>query len=266
MLYDDVRKGYINSEHWFSNPSLWYQLTAYSNPYFTIYSELVLLVENKLKINKYLKDKTMVFYGLGTGDTELVLVNNVLKEKKKVDIIGIDVQKQFIDGFVQSLHNLDLENKKYEINFLGIAGLFQDVKPEYIKVTNKPKVHIMLGNTIGNFKENKIFNIFDRLISKGDFLIIGFQIDKNIQTILQRFSKNKIFNEFVRKSIPKCELLEWKYNKEDSQIEAWSKNILVFHSKKINPKDMIKRLDRFDFKNLFSVQDNNSCVQGFVKK
>ena len=133
----NIENKYVEGEQWFKNPELWYELTAFSNPYITVYSELVLLIQNLNKISGFLSDKALVFYGLGTGDTEIILVNSILQKEKVVDVVGLEIQAQFIDGFIQSLQNIALENDEYEINFLGIHGLFQDTKKEYLKINNK---------------------------------------------------------------------------------------------------------------------------------
>ena len=56
-----------------------------------------------------------------------------------------------------------------------------------------------------------------------------------------------------------------KYNKNESQIEAWSGDVLVFHSKKKNPASMINCAKDFGFEKLYSINDNNSCIQIFEK-
>lgn len=261
----DIKNKYIEGEQWFKNPELWYELTSFSNPYITIYSELVLLIQSLDKISAFLSNKDLIFYGLGTGDTELILVNSILSKEKSINVVGIEVQKQFIKGFIQSLKNISFEDKDYKINFLGINGLFQDIKKDELKISNNKKAHIILGNTFGNFREEEIFEIFNRLIDKGDILLLGFQTDAQIQKIFNQYSKNKMFNKFIKKSIPNCKKLSWKVNKDESQIEAWYGDILVFHSKKQNPIKMIDIFKKFNFENLYTINDNNSAIQIFKK-
>jgi len=256
---------YIESEQWFKNPELWYELTAFSNPYITVYSELVLLIQNLNKISEFLSNRDLVFYGLGTGDTEIILINSLLSKEKSIGVVGIEVQAQFIEGFIQSLKNIALENEEYKINFLGIHGLFQETKKKDLKISNKKQAHIILGNTICNFKEDEIFKIFNNLMSRGDILLAGFQTDENMDKIFRRYSENKMFNNFIRKAIPNCNELEWITNKKESQIEAYSGDVLVFHSKKKNPANMANCANGFGFKKLYSINDNNSCIQIFEK-
>lgn len=264
-LAKNIKNKYIEGEQWFRNPDLWYELTAFSNPYITIYSELVLLIQNIEKIYKHLKDKTLVFYGLGTGDTEIILVNQVLSKEKSADIIGIEVQEQFIKGFVQSLENIEYEDKNYKINFVGINDLFQDINKKDLKINNKKQAHIMLGNTLGNFNEKEIFYIFNKLMSEGDVLLMGFQTNNNLQKIFKQYSENKMFNRFIKKAILDSKELVWKLNNKESQIEAWSEDVLIFHSKKKNPKRVIKDAKKFGFQKIFNINDKNSAIQIFEK-
>jgi len=261
----DLDKKYVRGEHWFRYPKLWYELTAFSNPYVTVYSELVLLIQNMEKIYGFLSKKTLVLYGLGTGDTEMILVNSLLKKEKFVDIIGLEVQAKFIDGFIQSLENISIEDEDYKINFLGINGLFEEISKEDFKIGNNKRAHIILGNTIGNFEENEIFEKLNSLMGSGDILLIGFQTDENIDNIFKQYSENKMFNDFIKKNISSSNELRWLINKGKSQIEAWDNDILVFHSKKKNPESMMNCVENFGFRNLYSINDTNSCIQIFEK-
>ena len=180
----NLENKYIEGEQWFKNPELWYELTAFSNPYITVYSELVLLIQNLNKISGFLSDRALVFYGLGTGDTEIILVNSLLLKEKSINVVGVEIQARFIEGFIQSLQNIALENDEYKINFLGIHGLFQETAREDLKISDKKQAHIILGNTIGNFREDDIFQIFFFSILKNFmnankiyFIIIIFKSD-----------------------------------------------------------------------------------------
>ena len=114
------------------------------------------------------------------------------------------------------------------INFVGINDLFQAINKKDLKINNKKQAHIMLGNTLGNFDEKEIFYIFNKLMGEGDVLLIGFQTDNNLQKIFKQYSENKMFNRFIKKAIFDSKELEWKLNKKESQIEAWSEDVLIY--------------------------------------
>ena len=197
-LKQNIEDKYIESEQWFNRPDLWYRLTAFSNPYITVYSELILLNKHNNLIKKL--PSTLIFYGLGTGDTEIRMVNSIILKNKEINIIGIDVQEDFITGFIQSLNNICYEDNKYNINFVGIKGLFQELQKSDFDIFNGRKAHIVLGNTIGNFKCSEIFRIFSKTSNKKDILLIGFQTDTFIEKIFRQYKNNKMFNDFIKKS------------------------------------------------------------------
>ena len=264
-LRKEIKQKYVSSEQLFRNPDSWYALTAYSNPYKTVYSELALLEQNAKKINQFIKNKNLVLYGIGTGDTEMALIGGVLKENNQIKIIGIDVQKKFIDNFIHSLKNLDLESYKYKLDFVGIAGLLQDIKRDDLGSISDKFVHAILGSTIGNFPKEEIWNVLKKLSNRTDLLIVGFHTDTNLKEKFKQYSTNKVFEEFIRKNLPSIKKVVWKLNKKESQIEGWANDILVFHSRKTSPKAMMKDARAYGFKNLFSVDDDNSCIQVFKK-
>ena len=59
--------------------------------------------------------------------------------------------------------------------------------------------------------------------------------------------------------------LTWKINKKESQIEAWSGDVLVFHSKKTNPEKMIKTAEKYGFKSTEMLNDDNTAIQIYEK-
>ena len=262
-LEKNLKEKYIESEQWFRKPYLWYELTSYSNPYITIHSELKLLMKNKKKILKNLAGKTIIFYGLGTGDTEIYLIEELIQIQKEIEIIGVEIQEKFIKGFVQSLENLEKEDTNLKIKFRGIKGLFQNINREDLKI-NKEAFHIMLGNTINNFEEKEILNIFKKLMKKGDKLLIGFQTDEKIESIFKQYSENKLFNNFLKETF-NIDNLRWVINKEKNQIEAWNRDILIFHSKKKSPLKMIEEVRRIELKNIFTDNDLKTSIQIFEK-
>lgn len=262
----NIKSKYIEGHHWFKNPERWYELVAFTNPYLTIYSELNLIFNNLSTIIDFLNNKRLVFYGIGNGDTETILVKAVLEKNKSVEVVGIDITENFITNFLQALQNLTYENEKFAINFLGIHGLFQQIKSSDLNLLGSgiDNGFIVLGNTIGNFKGLEFFDLLGNIISKDDKLVLGFQTDNSIERIFKRYSENKIFNRFILNSLPlqlREKKLEWKLNEKEKQIEAWIDDILVFHSKKFNPRELIDSLANRGLKNVLSVNDSNACIQ-----
>lgn len=267
-LKEDLRRKEIEGEQWFRKAFLWQRITAYGHPYATAYSELPLL-QKDTKITGVLNKHCLVFWGTGLCDSELVLLMNELEKENYIESVAIDVNKEFIGIFIQCLLNLRRGNRK--IKFKPFNMLFQQAKKEDFDFEDSrydKKAHICLGNTIGNFKNNEIFEIFNKSMSQGDKLVIGFQLSNNLENIFRNYSQNPLFNEFLLgvKGFSDGTHLKWFLNKERKQIEAWYKDILLFKSRKFDKEELKNELDELGFGFLEEAFDDNSCVQLYEKK
>src|SRR5271157_5547872 len=92
-LSEGMEKGVITGEQWFRKPENWYAMTSYSNPFKTPYTELSILIENSKKLKKHLDKTTKAFYGIGTGDTEIVPVLWDIKSHNYTEVVAIDAIK-----------------------------------------------------------------------------------------------------------------------------------------------------------------------------
>lgn len=245
----------IGGEQWFREYSNWFTMPAYINPYKTPYHELQLLIEKKNDISRYTYRAFKIFYGVGTGDTEILPVNWDLEAHKFSEVYAIEVIRYFIETFIQNLRNLGKEYKKSRIRFLGNHTMFENLSPSDFKfgdISNGRKinrVHICFGNTIGNFNQDQIFTIFSNNMKSDDYLILGYQLRKNIDMILEQYKDNKFFENLIIDSVKRIlhfdtifkKKLDWKINKKEDQIEAYIGDILAFRSKKY----CIKKLEEF---------------------
>ncbi len=270
-LKEQINEKIVHGEQWFRNPYLWYAMVANSNPYFTLESELNLLRKNSEKITKLISKKTQIFYGVGTGDSEMEIVNEELNRNKYVEVIAIDVINHFLEKFASGLLNKSKDNRKFCILFRGINALFQQIGSKDLD-TNKSKyknrVHICLGNTVGNFKnQNEILKIFESNSNCGDLLLLGFQLNKRLEVILERYKNAYGFNKLILNFIdnPDYSKLKYNINYEKSRIEGWYGDLLVFCSKKYNPSELSSELRKFSFELLFEVNDENCCIQIYKK-
>lgn len=250
-LDEGIGKKVIPGEQWFRKPENWYSMTSYSNPFKTPYTELSVLIENSKKLKKYLNRTTKAFYGIGTGDTEIMPLLWDIKEYGYTEVVVIDAIKDFIDTFVQSLRNLCYENSEGRIMFKGYNTLFEQLtKDDFIFNNSESKnvAHICFGNTIGNFNQNEIFSIFDNNMRKNDLLLLGVQLNVNPDCLLNQYADNFAFEKLLRESIGRrlmgSRKLVWRYNRGNDTVEAWIGGLLVFRSKKYN----IKKLNEFAIK------------------
>ncbi len=267
-LLQGIKQNKITGEQWFRKPDIWYSMTSYSNPYFTVHSELQLIKQSYKEIVRFLSKKTLAFYGVGTGDTESEIVKILLDNEGYVEIVGIDAIKEFLERYCSCLINLLDSHKKQNIRYIGLNKLFESLKRSDIEPENseyKQKAHICLGTTIGNFEPDQIFSIFKKMSNLGDILILGFHLDGNLEKIKNRYENAYKFKELISNFMPDPHLEKIKIltNEKERRIEAWYDNLMIFHSKKFNQKELNEIARRFGFKQCFECDDKNSCIMVF---
>ena len=154
--------------------------------------------------------------------------------RSKVYITGIDVNKDFLSNFVVALKNRTFEPDEPVFLFQPKNTLFEKLSKRDLKYQNFKNAHICLGGTIGNFyNQEKLFEMFSELSEKGDSLILGFQLDKNIDWIFKKYKANPLFPSFVLNYLPPNEReLIWSVNKKTGVITAVHNSIEVFRTMK----------------------------------
>lgn len=276
LLRKDISKKYISACHWFGNSNLWYELNyGYNNPYNIglMHPEYLLIEKKSKQLTKYLKKKTIVFFGLGVGDTESAIIKNLMNEQNHIEVIGIDVNISFIKNFIQSIGNLLKEYSQLSFGFLGINGLFEELKKRDLEIINSnyaPKTLICLGNTIGNYRyENELPKIFKGLSNPGDVLIIGYQLNTHIKEAYQKYKSNKLWKDFIARILNNIDkdLLRWDFDQKKSIIQAFYKDINIFRSKKFTLLQMKVLLKKAKFKevNYFVDTTKNTCIHVFER-
>ena len=264
-------------EHCFRIANNWYRLNlGYTNPinYSKVHAELLLMegLSNKDK-NEFvnlIKDKELVFYGVGVGDTEIVPINWLLKNNyPKIFVTGIDVNKEFLENFVIAMNNINFEYPNSEIYYRSYHSLFEQIN-EGDLLSDFSKVHFCLGNTVGNFdNQRKLFEMFFNLSNEGDLLVLGIQLNKNLETLFKKYKNNSLFQKFVLNYVPESGInkLEWKLDKNKSLISADYKGVEVFRAKKYNEDGLKIEVEKEGFKLIkkFVDESKNFCIQIYKK-
>lgn len=265
-------------EHWFRNAINWYRLNVgYTNPlnFGEVHSELQ-LIKDAMKINKNfnplyhaVKDKHLVFYGIGVGDTEIAFVDWMIKEENKdIYVTGIDVNKDFIRNFVVALRNRIFEPDQPTIYFRGFHALFEQLKQKDLE--NHINAHICIGGTFGNFNnQDKTTQMFYNLAKPNDTLILGVQLETNIDSLFKKYKNNPLFPDFILNYITpeKRDKLKWSLDKRRGLITAHHKGVEVFRTTKYNPNKLKKLVSShgFIFQDQIIDNYNNSCLQIYKK-
>ncbi|MBI1979445.1 MAG: L-histidine N(alpha)-methyltransferase [Elusimicrobia bacterium] len=242
-----LARGLMHPAQWFSDATKWYQIHTFNNPYNIgrPNAELALLLDSKKPIAISLKDFPLVFWGVGKADTEMEIVNLQLDDDAAIArVVAIDINYRFLKDFSNALRDKIKENGDViTIYFLGIKGLFESVCAPELNCFDGSKMHVCLGNTIGNYDEiGDILRILQKNMNIGDHLLLGFQSDRLVQSTIRRYTRNPYLESLFLSSLPRSDLhlvkergISWKYNPEKQQIEAWVGSIQVFRSKKFNP-------------------------------
>jgi len=239
----------ITGEQWFRNYDNWYRITAFANPHKTPYTELKILFDNENELKSLLNNTLKIFYGIGMGETETLIIKWDLENTKYSEVIAVDAIDIFIKNFVQILRNLKYSHPNSEIIFRGVNDLFENLNKDDLFFSESKfenATHISFGNTIGNFEQQKeIFTIFQKNMKKGDQLLLGIHLNKFPEKTLSEYANNTLFKKLVLNSIKLEGELNWKYNKHDARVEAWFGDILAFQSKKYDLKKFLKFVKEF---------------------
>lgn len=251
----------------------WYHIHTFNNPYNIgkPNAELALLLEYKAQIKKYLNGFPLIFWGVGKSDTEMELVNFQIEANKGFSqIVAIDVNYVFLSDFSNALCDKIKENHKIDIYFLGINSLFEKIGSKQLTCFNRNKINVCLGNTFGNYVQTEeIIKLFKRNMIIGDYLLIGFQTDKLIEQIINRYKGNRYFEALFTEKLPqhlkqnvKNKGISWRFNSNANQIEAYIGDIQVFRSKKYKPDEMKENINNFGFSFYKEFKDNyTTCLQ-----
>lgn len=249
-LEEEAKNGIIGSEQWYRDPRYWFRVRSsplYEGPKI----EKWLLEQNSSELRKHLSKSRKVFYGVGIGDAEHLLVRWDFEESRKSsysEIIGIDVCAEFLSDFADTLKSYARRYKQWTIKYLGMRQLFELARLEELQRHSgrfATTTFACLGNTVGNFDQDRIFNVFARNAKSGDLLLIGFyelgcdpretvELYKNVSGFSSLV--DAIISKILFIRIPQLEGLlksvTWEFNPHGNWVEAKYGRTTVFRSKK----------------------------------
>ena len=256
MLRKDWKKGHISGLHWFRDASKWYGMNyAFNNPYNvgSIHPELFLIREHGDDLAKYMKNRQLIFIGVGTGDTEMALANICLDRWDYAEIIAVDVNARFLADFAHSIRAKMKEDDKDRVLYLGLHTIFERLTAAKFRrggANFKRRLFVCLGNTVGNYTNlSDIFAIFARIASPGDLLLLGYQTDAYLETIFSKYENNRLLRSMLHVCMPseKRSMLKWKLDKNRSTITAWCENVEIFRSRKMKLSTILGVASQFRF-------------------
>ncbi|HYK76548.1 MAG TPA: L-histidine N(alpha)-methyltransferase [Daejeonella sp.] len=125
---------------------------------------------------------------LGPGDAlkSVHLLRNLLRKNVPFTYYPIDISKNAIDQL-----NSNLPGQLPGLKIHGLNGEYFEMLQQLKTISDKPKLVLFLGSNIGNMfpQEATIFcHQLQQLLMPGDLVLIGFDLKKNPQTILNAYN------------------------------------------------------------------------------
>lgn len=137
----------------------------------------------------------LIELGAGDGTKTKVLLDHFLKAGADFTYAPIDISQNVLDQL-----GADLEESMPELHFEPIQGDYFHALADLNKDHDMKEVVLFLGSNIGNFSIEGAHQFLSQLgdnLSSGDLLLIGFDLMKNPQTILNAYNdKMGVTREF----------------------------------------------------------------------
>lgn len=137
-------------------------------------------------IGKYLQSFDLVELGAGDALKSSFLLDNLLKNNIDFNYFPIDISENVISQLTQKI-----PHRFPGINMQGLNGEYFEMLEVANRLTERNKLILFLGSNIGNMvpADAEIFCLkLRQLLSPGDLLLIGFDLKKNPQVILNAYN------------------------------------------------------------------------------
>ncbi|HEY9341085.1 MAG TPA: L-histidine N(alpha)-methyltransferase [Hanamia sp.] len=202
----DVLKGlqaspkYLNSKYFYDKKGdeLFQKIMA-SDEYYLTNSEMNIFLRQSKEIadSILLEEDTFDVIEFGPGDAvkSMHLVKELLKRKAIAVYFPIDISENII-----GLLNQKLSKQLPDLKVHGLHGEYLHMLAQTNKLSKNKKLVLFLGANIGNFKFQEMPGFCKELngmLSKGDLILIGFDLKKNPKKILAAYNdKEGLTSEF----------------------------------------------------------------------
>jgi Histidine-specific methyltransferase, SAM-dependent len=278
-LAQDLKQKSVGGAHWFREADFWFRLNhGYNNPLNVgcVHSELFSIYERREVLSRFLPESTLVFLGVGVGDTEMAVVDLQLDASGYSESVAIDVNSVFLRSFVRLLRNRKIEDS-YIIRYAAVETLFETLiealpaGPLRISDARFPRrTYVCLGSTIGNYKSlTEPFGLFSGLARRGDRLLLGYQLDRELKRVFQKYEANPLYRDLVGNFLRPDERsrITWTLNEAGCSVEAWWRDIQIFRSRKFGSKEVGGVAGQYGWQEAFCFVDKwqNMCLHGFEK-
>jgi L-histidine Nalpha-methyltransferase len=170
-----------------------------SDEYYLTNSEMDIFLRQSKEIadSILLEEDTLDVIEFGPGDAvkSMHLVKELLKRKAIAVYFPIDISENII-----GLLNQKLSKQLPDLKVHGLHGEYLHMLAQTHKLSKNKKLVLFLGANIGNFKFQEMPGFCKELngmLSKGDSILIGFDLKKNPKKILAAYNdKEGLTSEF----------------------------------------------------------------------
>lgn len=198
----DVRKGLLQdkktipSKYFYDEKGseLFNQITRHPDYYLTK-CELEILETHKSELSQLVKNEefNLIELGPGEGIKTLILLEQLLKDSRQFTYYTVDISCKYLDQLTSKFLGLLPE--------LNIEAIYKDFNEglRWLNLhSNKRNVVLFLGSSIGNFDEietKKFLNTLRRDLNDGDYFLIGFDLRKDINVLLDAYDDSEKITE-----------------------------------------------------------------------
>jgi L-histidine N-alpha-methyltransferase len=193
----DVLKGlqsspkYIDSKYFYDKKGdELFQKIMNSDEYYLTSAEMEIFSKLQSQIAETVLDHQdqvdVIEFGPGDAIKSVHLLKELADRKQIANYIPIDISKNIIELLNKSLHK-----QIPGLIIHGFAGEYFEMLPAAHQVSSNKKLVLFLGANIGNFKFNEMPEFLQKLrslLSRGDMVLIGFDLKKNPKKILAAYN------------------------------------------------------------------------------
>jgi dimethylhistidine N-methyltransferase len=198
----DVLKGlqsspkYLDSKYFYDKKGdELFQKIMDSDEYYLTNAEMEIFSKQQSQIADAVLDHNdqidVIEFGPGDATKSIHLLKELAARKQICNYVPIDISENII-----KLLNKSLPKQIPDLSIHGFAGEYFQMLPLAHKISSKKKLVLFLGANIGNFKFNEMPNFLQQLrslLSKGDMVLIGFDLKKNPKKILAAYDDQEGF-------------------------------------------------------------------------
>jgi L-histidine Nalpha-methyltransferase len=148
-----------------------------------------------LTIGKLEKNFDVVELGAGDCTKSIHLLKSIFKTDKSFTFFPVDISKHVINIIEQ-----DIPKKIDDLNVYGLNGEYIEMLQRSNEISSRRKLVLFMGSNIGNMNYTASIAFLKEVrnyLNKGDCLLIGFDLKKDPQIILNAYNdKQGITREF----------------------------------------------------------------------